>query len=295
MSNKRDYYEVLGISKTSSQQEIKKAFRKKAMEFHPDRNKASDAEDKFKEINEANEVLSDENKRTKYDQYGHAAFEGGGQGGFGGFEGFDINDIFSQFFGGGRSRNAPTKGDDYQMRMNIQFLESVTGKTIVQKMDKYVDGEVVKKEIEIEIPEGIKDGMSILVRDFGGKGRNAGPNGDLYIKVNVKPHHSFVREGYDVHLKVPVSILELIAEKSIRIPTIYGDVDLKLNSKMQSDEVITIPRKGFKAIRQNYVGDMKVHLVFFVPKMSMKETSELSEQSRKSKDRTFEKWFKKFK
>ena len=293
---KRDYYEILGISKSASQQEIKKAFRKKAMQYHPDRNKGTGAEEKFKEINEANEILSDETKRAQYDQFGHAAFQnGGGQGGFGGFEGFDINDIFSQFFGGGRSRNAPTKGDDYQMRINISFMESVNGKTVVQKMDKYVDGELVKKEVEIQIPEGIKDGMSVLVRDFGGQGRNGGPNGDLYIRVNVKSHHSFIRDGYDVHLNVPISIFDIISESVIKIPTLYGVEEIRLNSKMKSNEVITIPRKGFKAIRQNYIGDLKLHLVFFVPKMSPKESSELSAFGRKSKDKTQEKWLKKFK
>jgi len=136
---KRDYYEVLGISKNATQQEVKKAFRKMAMKYHPDRNKESDAEEKFKEINEANEVLSDEQKRAQYDQFGHAAFEGGGQGqgGFGGFGDFsDLNDIFSSFFGGRRNNNGPRRGSDLQAQITITFEESVFGKTITEHLDK---------------------------------------------------------------------------------------------------------------------------------------------------------------
>ena len=135
---KRDYYEILGVDKNADQSQIKRAFRKQAMIYHPDRNKSPDAEDKFKALNEANEVLSDETKRAQYDQYGHAAFENGGQGqgggGFGGFGGFE--DIFSQFFGGGRRSNAPRQGGDHQARVTISFMESVNGKTITEKLEK---------------------------------------------------------------------------------------------------------------------------------------------------------------
>jgi len=137
--SKKDYYEILGVTKSATQAEIKKAFRKMAMKYHPDRNKDPEAEEKFKEVNEAHEVLSDENKRAQYDQFGHAAFAngGGGQGGFSGFGGFeDLNDIFSSFFGGGRANNGPRKGSDLQAQITITFEESVFGKTITEKLDK---------------------------------------------------------------------------------------------------------------------------------------------------------------
>ena len=132
---KRDYYDVLGVKKGSTDQEIKKAYRKLAKQYHPDVNKASDAEAKFKEINEAYEVLGDSQKKANYDQFGHAAFENGGQGGFnGGFSGGfdDINDIFGSFFGGGSSRssgrsNQPRKGRDRYSSIKIDFMESITG------------------------------------------------------------------------------------------------------------------------------------------------------------------------
>ena len=139
MADKRDYYEVLGVDKSASADEIKKAYRKLAMQYHPDRNPDNkEAEQKFKEVNEAYGVLSDADKKAKYDQFGHSAFDGstgygqGGFGGFGGFDGFDMGDIFSSFFGGGSSRsqnraNAPIPGDDIGIRVILSFEEAVFG------------------------------------------------------------------------------------------------------------------------------------------------------------------------
>ena len=151
---KRDYYEVLGLSKGASAAEIKKAYRKLSKQYHPDINKEKGAEEKFKEITEAYEVLSDDNKKAQYDQFGHAAFGNGGQGGFGGaggfgggFQGFsggfdDLGDIFSSFFGGGggrRNPNAPRQGEDLLHRMNISFEESVFGTKKTIKLRKDVE------------------------------------------------------------------------------------------------------------------------------------------------------------
>ena len=189
--SKKDYYKVLQVSKNAEQQEIKKSFRKLAMQYHPDRNKEAGAEDKFKEINEAYEILSDEDKRSKYDQFGHAAFDGNqGHGGFGGFGGFgDFNDIFSSFFGGNRrDPNAPRKGSDMQMRTTISFEESIFGKIIEQSLHKFVNGERKTVETEIKVPSGIENGQQIRLTGFGGKGANNGPNGDLFILISVKSH-----------------------------------------------------------------------------------------------------------
>ena len=137
MASKRDFYEVLGISKTANADEIKRAYRKKAKQYHPDICKEPDAEEKFKEVQEAYEVLSDDNKRAAYDRYGHAAFEqgagGAGASGFGGFgfEDVDLGDIFGSFFGGGGSRrqrqNGPRRGDDHLMRLEIDFMDAING------------------------------------------------------------------------------------------------------------------------------------------------------------------------
>lgn len=136
---KRDYYEILGVSKSASQDEIKSSYRKLAKKYHPDLNKEPGAEEKFKEVQEAYDVLSDENKRAQYDQFGHAAFDqnagfGGGNSGFGGFEDVDLGDIFGSFFGGGRSRRSrrgPARGSDTLMQVRISFMDAIKGKTIV--------------------------------------------------------------------------------------------------------------------------------------------------------------------
>ncbi|MBF0715115.1 molecular chaperone DnaJ [Gemelliphila palaticanis] len=164
---KRDYYEVLGLSKGASSQEIKKAYRKLSKQYHPDINKAPDADEKFKEITEAYEVLSDDNKKAQYDQFGHAAFEQGGAGGFGGFGGFgggfsgadfeDLGDIFSSFFGGGgrrRNPNAPRQGEDLLQRLNISFNDSVFGTKKTIKLRKEVTCETCNGS-------GAKDSSSV--------------------------------------------------------------------------------------------------------------------------------------
>ena len=150
MASKRDFYEVLGISKTANADEIKRAYRKKAKQYHPDICKEPDAEEKFKEVQEAYEVLSDDNKRAAYDRYGHAAFEqgagGAGASGFGGFgfEDVDLGDIFGSFFGGGGSRrqrqNGPRRGDDHLMRLEIDFMDANQCATQLLGLNRLVYG-----------------------------------------------------------------------------------------------------------------------------------------------------------
>lgn len=298
--SKRDYYEVLGVSKNATQQDIKKAFRKKAMQYHPDRNKEADAEAKFKEVNEANEVLSDKNKRAQYDQFGHSAFENGGgfqgAGGFSGFGGFeDLNDIFSSFFGGGARGNRPRKGADLHAEISITFEESIFGKTITEKLDKWVNGTKVKKEAEIKIPAGIGSGMSVLVRGFGEQGINGGPTGDLYLRVYVKEHKQYHRDGDDIHLYMPVSFLDIMNENDIDVPTPYGEVTIALKEKYRAGTIIRLSGKGFPGVRGGYRGDLKIHLDVYVPKMNAKEKNAVNKATKTVKDKTMSKWLKDFK
>ncbi|MCR8613211.1 MAG: molecular chaperone DnaJ [Mycoplasma sp.] len=367
--NKRDYYEVLGIDRNSTQDEIKKAFRKLAMKYHPDRNKADDAEEKFKEINEAYETLSNEEKKSIYDQYGHAGlnnnFSGGASSGFGGFE-----DIINSFMGGGafgsrgfnrrRDPSAPIEGDDLQRNVVITFDESVHGKELEIKLDKwnpctYCDatgsatkkldtcdtcggngyvmhntrtpfgniqqqavcdtcggsGKVIKqrckhcngtaylkevKDMEVKIPSGIKNHQSIIVRGFGDKGLNGGDPGDLYLKIFVKEHKHYHRDGLNIHLDIPVSVLDALVESTIKVPTPYGIVDYKLPHGVKSDDLLRIKGKGFVSVQnKNSYGDLYARVKLYVPKKMPKNSlDEISKISSLMKDKVSEKFLKDF-
>ena len=208
MSTQKDYYEILGVSKNASDDEIKKAYRKLAFKYHPDKNPGDkEAEAKFKEATEANEVLSDKQKRARYDQFGHAGVGGnsnyGGGNPFSGgsysFNGqnfnFDfggdgnIDDIFSTLFGFGGGRTQRRRGADYRTVLTVSFEESIFGTTKTVQ----VDG----KEINLKIPAGIDDGQSIRLRGHGGPAPDSsGEAGDLLVQIRVRPHKTLTREGY---------------------------------------------------------------------------------------------------
>ena len=294
--SKRDYYEVLGISKSASKEEVKKAFKKLAMQYHPDRNKASDAEDKFKEINEAYEILSDDDKRKQYDTFGHA----GANQGFNNFSGFgnfnDLNDIFETFFGGGRSynSNAPRRGQDFQSVIRISFLDSLFGREIHQKLQKYENGKNNKVDTTITIPEGIKHGQSLILRGFGGPGQNGGPNGDMYLVVDVANHKHYRRMGNDISLEVPVSVFDILNEKEIEIPTPFGNEKIRLKNEIQTDEIILIKDKGFKTSNTNR-GNLLIKIKLYIPKVSKTESKDIQSSISKIKNNDHEKWLKDFK
>ena len=298
--NKKDYYEILGVSRNATKKEIKRAFRKLAMKYHPDKNKDVNGEENFKEINEAYEVLSDDAKRQKYDQFGHAAFDSsstfeGFSKGFGDFSGFgDFEDIISSFFGGTRRSNRPRKGDDYQMKTIISFEESVFGKTIEQKLDKYENGRKVSKKIEIQIPQGIKDGQQIILREFGGSGINGGPNGDLYIFVYVKESKLYKRNNNDILINVPVSFFDVLAERKIEVPTPYGIETIKLNSSIEYGDKMVIKNKGFNFENVYYNGDLVITFLILMPKINSREKEKILLSSQGIKDKIYDKWKNKF-
>jgi molecular chaperone DnaJ len=339
MAEKRDYYEVLGVSKSASDDEIKRAYRKLAKKYHPDLNKAPDAAEKFKEVNEAYEVLSDPQKRQTYDQFGFAGMDGSqAGGGFGGFnQGFssggfdDLNDIFSSFFGGGmgggfggssraRANTAPRKGEDRYMRMNVSFMDACFGKTeninltvdepcehchgtgaespsdigtcptchgsgtvISQQRtafgmfqqqsvcpDCHGTGKKVRKachecggsgyirkrvSVDVKVPAGIATGQQLRVQGKGERGENGGPNGDLYIEINVLPHEKFTRDGKDIHLDIPVSAVDATLGCSVDVPTIHGDVTMKIPAGTQDGAKFRLKGKGVPDIRGGRQGD----------------------------------------
>ncbi len=362
---KRDYYEVLGLQKGATDAEIKKAYRQMAKKYHPDVNKEPGAEEKFKEVNEAYEVLSDPQKKANYDQFGHAGMDGAfGGGGFGGFSDFgDINDIFGSFFGGGSTRrqsNGPRKGNDRFMQMRIDFMEAIngiaeeitvevdeqcseclgsgaktksdvqvcprcngsgqvqtqnrtpfgvfmstsacpdcqgTGKKILNKCPKcHGKGYEHKRvKLEIKIPAGIQSGQQIRVSGKGERGINGGPNGDLYIEILVNRHESFVRDGNDIRVIVPISAVEATLGCKVDVPTVYGDVELTIPAGTQHGTQFRMRGKGVKTARGE--GDQYVEVQIVIPKKLSREEYKHYEKLREleSKESVFDKFKKSFK
>lgn len=303
---KRDFYEVLGVSKTATEQDIRRAYRALAMKYHPDRNKASDAEAKFKEVNEAYEVLIDPEKRSRYDQLGHRAFDQaqGGPGGFSGFSqnfsGFDFQgfggfeEIFSSFFGGSRSQG-PRKGETYELQVSISFEESLRGKTLSQKIDRIANNKRERETIEIPIPAGINHGETVVLAGKGGEGIRGGPAGDLYVRIFVHKHRHYEREGNDIHLMIPVSAFDIIAGATISIPTPWGLKSITLNTSLKSGDTERISNYGAPYKNNpSRRGDFIVHFNIYVPEISNLERRAISDVTRGVRDKTYERFLKEF-
>lgn len=282
-NGKADYYDILGVNKTASPEEIKKAYRKQALEWHPDRHKDNKeaAEKRFKEINEAYQVLADAQKRQSYDQFGHSAFTPGG-GGFsrgarsggqganwgpfsysystsgGPFANADFGDpfdIFEQFFGGsfGRSTRLP------RYSITIDFLEAAHG------VEKQV--EIEGKKRSIKIPAGIDEGNRINFNDF-------------ILSVNIKPHSKFERDGSDIYLNldVPYSMATLGGE--VKVPTIDDEVKIKIKGGTQSGTMMRLKGMGMKRLQSFGRGDQYVRINVSVPSRLSREQKQLFEELR---------------
>ena len=367
MADKRDYYEVLGVGKSASASEIKSAYRKKAKQYHPDVNKEADAEEKFKEVQEAYEVLSDDNKKATYDRYGHAAFEqgaGNGAGGFG-FDDVDLGDIFGSFFGGGGRRQrqtGPRRGEDRLMRLEISFMDAINGvkRDIKITYDATCDhcngsgaktasdtatcsrcggrgqvqqqqsspfgtfvttttcpdcqgkGKIIKDKcpdcqgkgynnktvtVELDIPAGINTNQQLRVSGKGGRGANGGPNGDLFVEILVKSHPHFIREGRNIHITVPISSVDATLGCEVDVPTVYGDVTVKIPAGTQSGTSLRLKGKGVKDLRGDSFGDQMVKVDVRIPTKLTAEEKELYQKlasSTKKKDSIFDTFKKTF-
>ena len=352
MADKRDYYEVLGVEKGASEDQIKKAYRQQAKKYHPDLNPGDKtAEAKFKEVNEAYEVLSDSQKRAKYDQFGHAGVDpnfgaGGGYGGgaynvdFG-----DLGDIFSSFFGGGASRtrnpNAPRRGQDNSINLVISFEEAAFGckKNVNITRIEYCDsckgtgaqpgtqpktcptchgtgqitmtqrtpfgpmqsqrtcdscrgtGKIIEKPCnscggkgkvrrtrseEINVPAGIDDGQTFIIRGAGHAGENGGPSGDLRVNISIRPHPVFERRGFDVWCEFPVTFPQAALGAEITVPTLDGNVRYSIPEGTQPGDIFKLKGKGIKRINSSGRGEQYVKIVLEVPKnLSSKQKAAL--------------------
>lgn len=288
--SKRDYYEVLGVKKDASADEIKKAFRRKAIEFHPDKQGGDEA--KFKEVNEAYEVLKDQQKRQRYDQFGHAGVGGGagaggnpfeGFSGFGGqnmnfdFGNFDLNDLFGNIFGGGYNRG-PRRGRDVQVVMTLDFEQAVFG----TEQDIEVDISGKREKIKLKIPAGIDDGASIRL---GGRGEKMpdGIDGDLYVHMQVRPHKRFTREGDLILSEERISMVDAALGTEIDVATVDGVIRVKVPAGTQSGTDLKLSGHGVPHVRGNGRGPHIVTIVVETPTKLSKKQKELLEEFRSGK------------
>lgn len=333
----RDYYEVLGVSKTASDEEIKKAYRRLAMKYHPDRNPNNkEAEERFKEAKTAYEILSDSKKRAAYDQFGHAGVNqgAGGSGAGGGFGGFDfdnLGDIFGDIFGGARSRGGrqqtqAQRGADLAYEFSVTLEEAVHGASKEIKIPTWVScktchgsgaktgtskttcskcrgsgqiqmqhgflaiaqpcaacagtGQVIKdpcatchgqgrvretKTLSVKIPSGVDSGDRIRLSGEGEAGLHGAPSGDLYVQIHVKEHSIFHREGNDLHCSIPVSFVVATLGGEIEVPTLSGNVNLKIPQETQSGKQFRLRGRGVKSLRGGQVGDLLCHVIVETP------------------------------
>ncbi len=283
MTTQRDYYDILGLKKGASESEIKSAYRKMALQYHPDRNKSADAEEKFKEVNEAYQVLSDEKKRQAYDQFGHAAFDPR-SGGFGGFSnagqagpftytyystggggnpfgnfGFDVNDpfeIFEQFFGGASpfGRRGPAKP---HYSLDIEFLDAIKGteRTIIHKGTEHT----------VKIPPGASDGTRIRYNEFD-------------VSINVKPDPVFKRDGNDIFVDVEIPFTLAALGGEIEVPSIDKPVKLKIRAGTQPNTMIRLQGRGVPHLRGFGKGDQYIRLVVVIPKDLSREQKRILQE-----------------
>ncbi|MBR5502852.1 MAG: molecular chaperone DnaJ [Methanobrevibacter sp.] len=356
MAEKRDYYEVLGVDRTADEKEIKKAYRKLARKYHPDvaeEGKKEEATEKFKEISEAYAVLSDEEKRQRYDQFGHAGMDGFSNEDifrnvnfediFQGFGGGGLDDIFETLFGGGRSRSynaGPRRGGDIYTETTITLEEAASGvekdikirhdvfcpecngskaepgsevetcpicggtgqrKQIRQSLFGQVmnivqcgecggTGKIIKepchhckgkgtvkesKTIGIKIPAGVESGNRLRVSGEGHVGDVGGGNGDLYVEINIKKHDYFERDGANLYFEKQISFVQASLGDTVDIPTIDGEVELKIPPGTQSGTVFRLKEKGMPQMRRATKGNLYVTITVVVPQKLNKEQQKL--------------------
>jgi DnaJ-class molecular chaperone len=292
-----DPYKVLGVSKTASEAEIKKAFRNLAKKYHPDTAKGADAKKKFQEISNAYDVVGDKDKRAKFDRgeidengnprgfdpnMGGGGFRGGPWGGaqssgpggarefhfgFGGDEsgaqGFDAGDIFSDLFGGGRrARNQARKGESYEFALTIGFEDAARGST---RRIVLPDG----RDLDVKIPVGLKDGQQIRLRGQGAPGANNGPAGDVLLTVTVAPHPYLTRDGDNLRMELPVTLQEAVLGGKVPVPTLTGTVEMNVPPNSNSGTTLRLKGKGIPGRPTSGggqpAGDLYVKLVVTLP------------------------------
>jgi molecular chaperone DnaJ len=343
MSTKPDYYQVLGVDRDATDEELKKAFRKLAFKYHPDHNRDGEAEEKFKEVSEAYEVLSDADKRSAYDRFGHNGAEYFGRG----FEGFNfggVGDIFDAFFGGATTtRPTPQRGADLHYKVTITFEEAIFGckkELSVTRIENcshcqgigskpgtqpsrctnchgsgqvrrdqrsifgiftnittctkcHGEGSIItepcphcrgrgrekgKRNISIEIPAGVDNGIQIRLSGEGEAGVKDGPSGNLYVTLIVKQHEYFHRDGDDILYELPINFAQATLGAKIAVPTLYGETKLEVPSGCQSGKILRLKNKGVPHLNSNGQGDQVIKLRVVTPEKLTKKQRQLFEE-----------------
>ena len=300
---RRDYYDILGVAPSATPEQIKAAYRRLARANHPDVSKAPDATEKFKEATAAYEVLSDPHKRKTYDQFGHAGPGPFGAGPAGGrvrswagrggkrpvgmpfdfedlfssspFSGMSLKDLLSALGGGGagRRRSPPRRGPDAELPITLDFLQAARG-TVTTIQLRGLDGSA--QQIDVKIPPGVNEGSKIRIRGKGNPG-SAGP-GDLYLITHVRQHPYFRRDGADIYLDLPVSVLEAAAGATVSVPTLDGPAELKIPPGASGGTRLRMRGKGLAHPKTATRGDQYVVLKIVLPKSLSKRGRQLLQE-----------------
>jgi curved DNA-binding protein len=307
----KDYYKIMGVARDASQDDVKRAYRKLARKYHPDVSKEPNAEEKFKELQEANEVLKDPEKRAAYDQLGSnwrsgqefrpppdwgRGFEfsgsfGGGAGEDGGFSDFfsslfGARSPFGQARGGGRARGYATAGDDHVAKIQIALEDAYRGgaQTIELKSPQLTDdGRVAVKPrtLKVTIPRGVVEGQRIRLAGQGSAGVGGGPPGDLYLEIGFKPHPLYQVDGRDVTLTLPVAPWEAALGATVQTPTLGGPVDLRIPPNAKAGQKLRLKGRGLPGATP---GDQYVTLKIALPPSDSPKAREIYEQMHRELD-----------